>query len=166
MKTVAGGRVQKAAIQEKAMTQHRSPRILLVDDSSAFRQGLALVLEAEGIGNCCEASGRKQALDVAGRESPDIAVLDLNMGNEDTTALLAEFRKMRIPVLVCSMNENPSQVRRALAAGARGYITKSEARAVVRAVRGVLEGWMLISPRAADSIQQEDQGAVFSWSFK
>jgi hypothetical protein len=36
----------------------------------------------------------------------------------------------------------------------------------VHAVRGVLEGWMLISPRAADSIQQEDQGAVFSWSFK
>jgi DNA-binding NarL/FixJ family response regulator len=54
------------------------------------------------------------------------------------------------------MDENPSQVKRALAAGARGYITKSEVRAVARAVRGVLEGWMLISPRAADSMQQED----------
>ncbi len=138
------------------MTQHRPPRILLVDDNSAVRQGLALVLEAEGIGNCCEAGGRKEALDVAGRESPDIAVLDLNMGNEDTIALLGELRKMRIPVLVCSMDENPSQVKRALTAGARGYITKSEAREVVRAVRGVLEGWMVISPRAADSLQQED----------
>jgi len=138
------------------MTQHEPPRILLVDNNSAVRQGLALVLEAEGIGNCCEAGGRKQALDLAGRESPDIAVLDLNMGSDDTTALLAEFRKMRIPVLVCSMDENPSQVKRALAAGARGYITKSEARAVARAVRGVLEGWMLISPRAAEGLGYED----------
>ncbi len=153
---VAGGRAQPAAIREKAMKQHKPARILLVDDSSAVRQGLALVLEAEGIGNCCEASGRKQALDIAGRESPDIAVLDLNMGKEDTTALLTEFRKMRIPVLVCSMDENPSQVKRALAAGARGYITKSEARAVARAVRGVLEGWMLISPRAAEGLEHED----------
>ncbi len=138
------------------MTQHKTPRILLVEDNSAVRRGLALVLEAEGIGSCCEARGRKQALDIAGRESPDIALLDLNMGNDDAAALLAEFRKMRIPVLVCSMNENPSQVKRALAAGARGYITKSEAREVARAVRGVLEGWMLISPRAAEGLENED----------
>ncbi len=138
------------------MNQDKPPRILLVDDNSAVRQGLALVLEAEGIGNCCEAGGRKQALHIAAREAPDIAILDLNMGNEDTTALIAEFRKMRIPVLVCSMGENPSQVKRALAAGARGYITKSEAREVARAVRGVLQGWMLISPRAAEGLEHED----------
>ncbi len=134
------------------MTQHKPPRILLVDDNSAVRQGLALVLESEGIGNCCEADGRKQTLDVAGRESPDIAVLDLHMGNEDTIALLAELRNMRIPVLICSMEENASQVKRALSAGARGYITKCEAREVVRAVRFVLEGWIVISPRAAATI--------------
>jgi DNA-binding NarL/FixJ family response regulator len=43
---------------------------------------------------------------------------------------------------------------RALAAGARGYITKREApRDVARAVRDVLEGWMLISPRAAEGLR-------------
>jgi two-component system, NarL family, nitrate/nitrite response regulator NarL len=148
--------VPKAAIQEGTMTQHKAPKILLVDDNSAVRQGLALVLEAEAIGSCCEACGRKQALDIAGRESPDLALLDLNMGDGDATALLAEFRKMRIPVLVCSMDDNPSQVRRALAGGARGYITKSETREVARAVRGVLQGWMLISPRAAEGLEHED----------
>ena len=135
------------------MTMPKTPRILLVDDHPMVRRGLALVLEADGIADCCEAAGREEALDVAGRELPDMALVDLNMGNEDTIALLAEFRKMRIPVLVCSMNENPSQVKRAMAAGARGYITKSEAREVARAVRGVLEGWMLISPRAAESLE-------------
>ena len=59
-----------------------------------------------------------------------------------------------IPVLVCSMHEEPGYVRRALAAGARGYITKSEApQELARAVRDVLKGWMLISPRAAEGLR-------------
>ena len=58
-----------------------------------------------------------------------------------------------IPVLVCSMHEAPGYVRQALAAGARAYITKREApRDVARAVRDVLEGWMLISPRSAEGL--------------
>jgi DNA-binding NarL/FixJ family response regulator len=57
-------------------------------------------------------------------------------------------------VLVCSSREDPGFVRRALAAGARGYITKREApRDLARAVRNVLEGWMLISPRAAEGLR-------------
>jgi DNA-binding NarL/FixJ family response regulator len=52
------------------------------------------------------------------------------------------------------MHEEPSYIRRALAAGARGYITKREApREVARAVRDVLAGWMLISPRAAEGLR-------------
>lgn len=137
------------------METGKTPRILLVDDHRAVRQGLALVLEGEGIGSCREAESRKEALEAVDQEPPDLALVDLSMGNEDTLALLAEFRKRRIPVLVCSMSEKPSHVKRAMAAGARGYITKSEMREVVRAVRGVLEGWMLISPRAAEGIEEE-----------
>lgn len=137
------------------MKTGKTPRILLVDDHPAVRQGLALVLEGEGIGSCCEAENRKEALEAADQQQPDLALVDLSMGNEDTLALLAEFRKRRIPVLVCSMSEQPAHVRRAMAAGARGYITKCEIREVVHAVRGVLEGWMLISPRAVERIGEE-----------
>jgi DNA-binding NarL/FixJ family response regulator len=57
-------------------------------------------------------------------------------------------------VLVCSTYEDPGYVRRALAAGARGYITKREApRELARTVRDVLEGWMLVSPRAAEGLR-------------
>ncbi len=138
------------------MKRLEKPRILLVDNHPAIRQGLALVLEEEGVGDCREAGGREEALEVAGREAPDIALVDLSMGNEDTLALIAEFRARRIPVLVCSMHRNSEHVNRAMAAGARGYITKSEAREVVRAVRGVLEGWLMISPRAAEGLGHED----------
>ncbi len=137
------------------MKTGKTPRILLVDDHPAVREGLALVLEGEGIGSCCEAISGKEALEAADQAVPDLALVDLSMDNEDTHALLAEFRKRHIPVLVCSMSEKPVHVKRAMAAGARGYITKSETREVVRAVRGVLEGWMLISPRAADGLDEE-----------
>jgi DNA-binding NarL/FixJ family response regulator len=131
------------------------PRILVVDDHPAVRQGLALVLEEEGVAECCEAGGREEALHVARRKSPDMALVDLNLGDEDAMALLTELRQMRIPVLVCSMNETPSQVKRAMAAGARGYITKGEVREIARAVRSVLDGWMLISPCAAEGLQEQ-----------
>jgi DNA-binding NarL/FixJ family response regulator len=138
------------------MNTGKTPRILLVDDHPAVRQGLALVLKEEGLGDCREAGGRQEALDIAARETLDLALVDLSMGKEETLTLLAEFRIRRIPVLVCSLSENPAHVKRAMAVGARGYITKYEApREVARAVRGVLEGWMLISPRAAEGLGED-----------
>ncbi len=134
----------------------KRPRILLVDDHLAVRQGIALALAEAGVGDCCEAGGREEALELADREAPDLALVDLSAGNEDRLALLAEFRQRRIPVLVCSMYENPAYVKRAMAAGARGYITKPEApQEIARAVRDVLKGWMLISPRAAEGLEEE-----------
>ena len=128
--------------------------ILLVDDHPVVRQGLAQVLVEEGIGECCEASGREEALAAAGREPPDVALVDLSPGTEEAFRLVAELCQQNIPVLVCSAHEEPSYVRRALAAGARGYITKREApRELARAVRDVLEGWMLISPHAAEGLR-------------
>ena len=134
------------------MSTHEKRRILLVDDHTEVRHGLALVLAEEGIGDCREASGRQEALDAAAREAPDVALVDLSL--DDALELLEELRKRNIPTLVCSMREEPGYVRRAMAAGARGYITKSEApEALARAVRDVLAGWMLISPRAAEGLR-------------
>jgi len=136
------------------MTSCESPRILLVDDHAAVRHGLALVLADEGVGDCDEAASREEALDAAGSEPPDVALVDLSLANDDALELVAELCARNIPVLVCSMHEEPGYVRRALAAGARGYITKREApRDLARAVRDVLEGWMLISPRAAEGLR-------------
>jgi len=134
----------------------KTTRILLVDDHPAVRRGLALVLEAEGVGSCCEAARCAQALELARSESPDVALVDLSMNDEDVFGLVAELRALRIPVLVCSLHEDPAHVKRAMAAGARGYITKREAPlGVVRAVRAVLDGWKLISPRAAGGLDEE-----------
>ncbi len=129
-------------------------RILLVDDHAAVRQGLALMLAEEGAGECSEASGREEALAAAAREQPDMALVNLSPGTDDALKLVAELCALNIPVLVCSMHEEASYVRRALAAGAHGYITKPEApRELAHAVRDVLDGWTLISPRAAEGLR-------------
>jgi DNA-binding NarL/FixJ family response regulator len=129
-------------------------RILLVDDHTAVRHGLAQVLTEEGIGDCREAAGREQALEAAGRESPDVALVDLSPGTDDALQLVAQLSSRNIPVLVCSMHEEASYVRRALAAGARGYITKREApQELAHAVRDILDGWTLISPRATEGLR-------------
>lgn len=134
------------------MSTHEKRRILLVDDHTEVRHGLALVLAEEGIGECREASGRQEALDAAAREPPDVALVDLSI--DDALELLEELRKRNIPTLVCSMREESGYVRRAIAAGARGYITKREApEELARAVRDVLAGWMVISPRAAEGLR-------------
>ncbi len=128
--------------------------ILLVDDHAVVRHGLALVLMQEGIGDCREAAGRGEALAVIAREPPDLALVDFSAGTKDAMQLITELCSRRIPVLVCSMHEEAIYVRRALAAGARGYITKVEApQELAHAVRDVLEGWTLISPRAAEGLR-------------
>jgi DNA-binding NarL/FixJ family response regulator len=136
------------------MTVRGTRRILLVDDHPAVRHELALVLAEEGVGDCQEAAGPEEALETAGREPPAVALVDLSPCTEDALQLVAELCARNIPVLVCSMHEEPGYVRRALAAGARGYITKVEApRDLARAVRDVLNGWMLVSPRAAADLR-------------
>ena len=134
------------------MSSPDTPRILLADDHAAVRHGLALVLAQEGIGECYEAGGWEEALDIAEREPPAVALVDLSLDN--ALELVEGLSRRKIPVLVCSMREEPAYVRRAMAAGARGYITKTEAaEQVARAVRDILAGWMLISPRAAEGLR-------------
>jgi DNA-binding NarL/FixJ family response regulator len=136
------------------MNTRETPCILLVDDHPAVRQELALVLTEEGVGDCREAGGRQEALAAASNERPDLALVDLSPGTDEALALVAELCARNIPVLVCSTHEEAGYVRRALAAGARGYITKREApRELARAVRDLLRGWMLISPRAAETLR-------------
>ena len=136
------------------MNANETRRILLVDDHDAVRHGLALVLAEEGVGECSEADSRAGALEAAGQERPDIALVDLSLPNDEALDLIADLRALSVAVLVCSMHEEPGHVRRALAADARGYITKREApRELARAVRNALQGWMLISPRAAENLR-------------
>lgn len=134
-------------------TSEKRRVLLLVDDHAQVRHGLALVLAEAGAYECLEVSGHDDAFAAIGRVRPDAALVDLSPGTQEALDLVAELSALRIPVLVCSMHEGPAYVRRALAAGARGYLTKREApRELARAVRDILDGWRVISPRAAEGL--------------
>jgi ActR/RegA family two-component response regulator len=62
-------------------------RIVLVDDYAVARHGLALVLTEEGVRKAEKASNRNDALEAAGREPPEMALVDLSLGANATAAL-------------------------------------------------------------------------------
>jgi DNA-binding NarL/FixJ family response regulator len=86
-----------------------------------------------------------------------VVLVDLSLGEDDGLSLVADLCRLGIPAIVCSTHEEPEYVRRALDAGARAYVAKRDAgQALARTIRCVLEGWVLISPRAADDLPEAD----------
>ena len=138
-------------------TETRVIRILTADDHALLREGIASLVDIEpDMELVAQASTGREAIEQFRRQRPDITLMDLQMpdisGIEAIIAIRSEFPDARIVVLTTYAGD--VQVVRALKAGARGYLTKAEApKEVARAVRDVLNGWMLVSPRAADALR-------------
>jgi two-component system response regulator NreC len=140
-------------------------RVVIVDDHAVVRSGLKLLLDAEEdmevvgeAGNLQEAVFRTRAL------KPDVVLMDVVMpgasGIEATPAVLREHPAAR--VLVLSMQDDPTYVREAFAAGASGYVLKEAAdEEVVGAIRDVAGGGRYVHPTlgarlvAADAEERE-----------
>lgn len=112
--------------------------ILLADDHDVVRRGLRDMLNAhEGWRVCGEASNGRDVVNLARTLKPDVVVLDLYMpelnGLEATRRIHHELP--RTEVLIFTMHETEQLIREVLAAGARGYVLKSDAgRHLVNAV--------------------------------
>jgi DNA-binding NarL/FixJ family response regulator len=115
-------------------------RILLVDDHPVVRQGLKTLLsgrpEWEVVG---EASDGVEAIEKVSALQPDVVVLDVTMPrmNGIEACRLIQQKAPR-EVLFVTQHDSPQMMREALAAGARGYVVKSNlARDLVEAVEAV-----------------------------
>jgi DNA-binding NarL/FixJ family response regulator len=105
-------------------------RILLADDHEVVRHGLRVLLEAhpgwEVVG---EAGNGREAVDKVRQTKPDVVVLDITMpelnGLEATRQILKAAPQTE--VLILTMHESEQVAREVLAAGARGYLLKSDA---------------------------------------
>jgi DNA-binding NarL/FixJ family response regulator len=124
--------------------------ILIVDDHELLRAGLRSRLEREpGITVVGEADTAERAVLMARRLQPDLILLDLLLprksGDEAIPDLLGVAPQARI--LVVSSQAAPSAVRRALSAGAAGYLPKSSSdRDLVVAIRSVAGGAGYVDP--------------------
>jgi DNA-binding NarL/FixJ family response regulator len=125
-------------------------RLLLVDDHSLLREGLrTIIATTEDLIVCGEAENAEQGLDAVTKLKPDLVVVDISLKNEIDGIELTRRLKERTPqlrILVLSMHEEQEYVANAMAAGAGGYITKTEdASHFLNAVRQVLRGKTYLS---------------------
>jgi DNA-binding NarL/FixJ family response regulator len=125
-------------------------RILIVDDHSIVRDGLAVLMDREpGMKVVGFAASGAEAVIVTQRLRPDLIIMDLMLpdlnGIEATQRIVSEFPQTRIIALsACHTSE---QVSRALRAGALGFVLKTEAATeLLRAVQMVTTGKQYVSP--------------------
>jgi len=104
-------------------------RILLADDHEVVRRGLIALLATRPDWQVCgEAQNGREAVALAVKLKPNLAILDLSMPELNGVEATRQIRK-EVPeteVLVFSMYETEEFVRDLLAAGARGYVLKSD----------------------------------------
>ena len=129
-------------------------RILIADDHPLVRVALRHVLENAGPWEVLEAANGEEALELARTCHPDLVVLDLAMPVMDGFSAIAQIVKVSpgTPVLVHTLYYSPVVVRRALKAGAKDVIAKSDSARIVEAVRAVLP------PESSDGETPEGDG--------
>ncbi len=125
-------------------------KVVLVDDHAVVRSGLHLLLDAqEDIEVVGEAGNAKDAVFRARALKPDVILLDVVMPGESGIEVLPKLLKEspETQVLVLSMQDDPSYVREAFAAGASGYVLKEAVdEEVVSAVREIASGGRYVHP--------------------
>ena len=125
-------------------------RVLIVDDHDLLRAGLRSRLEREpGMAVVGEADTSERAVSLARKLQPDLVLLDLLLprkGGYDTIPeLLAVAPDVKI--LIVSSQAAPSSVRRALTAGAAGYLPKRASdQELITAIRAVADGAGYVDP--------------------
>lgn len=128
-------------------------RILFVDDHAMFRQGLRGLLQESGLFEIvAECSDSLMALDEIRRMKPDIALVDISMPDVGGIPLVQSVRKegITIPLIMLTMHEDPVWCRRAMEAGANGYIMKGDAfDELITGINTVLGGGTYISSRVS-----------------
>ncbi len=130
-------------------------RILLVDDHLIVRQGLKALLEQEHCTVVAEAADGREAIQLAQKLHPDVAVMDLAMpllnGLDATREILKVSPETRSILL--TMHTEDQYVVEALRAGVRGYLLKTQAASdLMQAVREVSRGAVYLSPGISGAI--------------
>ena len=119
-------------------------RVLSVDDHALLREGIAAIITHQSdMELVSQASGGKEAIQQYRQHRPDVTLMDLRMpdlsGIDALIAIRAEFPEARIIMLTTF--EGDEEVRRALEAGAKGYLLKSiPPHRLVQVIRNVHAG--------------------------
>jgi CheY-like chemotaxis protein len=126
----------------KEVVKHDKPRILIVDDNAAVRKAIAkLLLRSEGWEACGEATTGAEAIAMIRQLRPEVVLLDITLpdlsGFEVATAIRTDLPSSNI--LIVSQHEPAQMLAKAVAAGAKGYVTKTNlSRDLIPAIKSLL----------------------------
>ncbi|GGQ18975.1 response regulator [Actinomadura coerulea] len=129
-------------------------RIIVVDDHTVMRAGVVALLAADpGIEIVGEAGDGREAIALAERLRPDVALLDLRMPVLDGVAATGEIGRLGTRVLVLTTYDTDTEIERAIEAGAVGYLLKDTTRdQLADAVRAAARGETVLAPRVAEKL--------------
>lgn len=134
-------------------------RVVIADDHAVVRRGLRQVLAADvGFEVVAEAADLDGARRYVRGHHPDVLVLDLNLPDGLSLGAIPEMRAEcpETQIVVLTMQDEPAYARRALAAGALGYVLKEAAESeLVEAVRRAAEGGSYLNPRLGARVAAE-----------
>jgi two-component system, NarL family, response regulator NreC len=127
-------------------------KVLIVDDNLLIRRTLTqLINQRQDLVVCGHASSVDEGAEIAIRLKPDLALVDLTLGSDDSLQLIRQLRE-RLPhtrILVLSMHEEDVFAFPVLRAGASGFVMKQKAsQHLFEAIRAVLAGQVYVgNPR-------------------
>lgn len=135
------------------MTRSGPVRVLLADDEPLIRAGVRAILAGDpGIEVVAEAEDGAEAVELARRHRPDVAVLDIRMPRLDGLAAGAEIRRLlpEAAVVILTTFGEDEYIAKAIDGGATGFLLKSgDPRELIAGIRAAAEGAAYLSPRIA-----------------
>jgi DNA-binding NarL/FixJ family response regulator len=138
------------------MTAENPIRVLIADDHTVVRDGLAAVLSRRpDITVVGEASNGVEAVEKAAQLHPDVILMDLRMPEMDGAEAMRRIREQdpEARFLVLTTFDNDEYIFEAIQAGAKGYLLKDASREdLFRAVAAVYRGESLIQPAVASRV--------------
>ncbi len=140
----------------------RPMRVLIADDHGIVRSGLRMLLEAQpDVEVVAEAGDGAEARDVAIRERPDLAILDVKMPKLTGLQATREIKEQapEVAVLILSMYDDERYLFEALKAGASGYVLKAQADTeLLDAIHAVERGEPFLTPEAQRALIKDVLG--------
>jgi len=154
------------------MPEHKTVKVMIVDNHPLFSRGLAALIAGKaGYTVVGEAANLDGAMRIAEREKPDLAIVEINLGDESGMDLILRLksRNADMAILVLSMYDERYYSERVLRQGARGYIMKNEAPdKVLDAIQTVMSGKVYLSDsereRIFDAMTGENIRGAKDWT--
>lgn len=137
-------------------------RLLIVDDHPVVRDGLRSMLTDDEVEVVGEAGSGAEAIERAVETMPDLVLLDMNLPDIDGIVVLQRLKDAapNTVVLIFTMHDDTPLVRRAIDAGAAGYLLKGVSRReLLSSVRAVCDGRSVLDPALLQAILSDADAA-------